>query len=421
MTLDNFHQQERLDGKSSQEPLQEFPTSVSLVLSFLEDSKPAIRESSLNRLIELRSQYNRVPPQLAEFLLHERDARLVAKGVETLSSCVSRDPLATSLLTHFLSDPRQLVAQRARGIVETMSDIPLEIRYPYQSSLASTYAVEASRARAKELYQKIHPYLVVEGAALGKRPFLEAVEALCLPISQLQEVALEVLVQRGPLFNERQRGVVEAACTYSFNQVITGESRTYEGLLGLLREVSTSTYIARIVQGIETGEDINLRLHRDFTATYISRADPLPQALEELLTGLWHNIPLVVDAVASNIGVLLAEFPREIGERILDEVFEALVTRAGEGTEFIAGLLAVVRRQSSYEESIMRRVSEIVATTESSQKLMVMLEVIRVNPPQLPRTMEVVTGILRYLAGANNAGVAAAARRLLEFPESEGD
>lgn len=420
MTLDNFHRQERPDGKSSQEPLQEFPTSVSIVLSFLGDSKPAIRERSLNRLIELQSQFDRVPPKLADFLLYERDARLVAKGVETLSSCVSHDPLATSLLTHFLSDPRQLVAQRARGIVETMNDIPLEIRYPYQSSLASTYAVEASRARAKELYQKIHPYLVVEGAALGKRPFLEAVEALCLPISQLQEVALEVLVQRGPLFNERQRGVVEAACTYSFNQVITGESRTYEGLLGLLREVSTSTYIARIVQGIETGDDINLRLHRDFTATYISRADPVPQALEELLNGLWHNIPLVVDAVASNIGVLLAEFPREIGERILDEVFEALVTRAGEGTEFVTGLLAVVRRQSLYEESIMRRVSETVAGTESPQKLMAMLEVIRVNPPQLSRTMEVVTGILKYLAGASNAGVAEAARRLLEFPESEG-
>jgi hypothetical protein len=417
MTFDKFTRKERQTASSHDRLPKELASSVALILSFLQDPNIAVRERSLNRLVELKSELTYVPMQLAQFLLEERDARLVAKGVQVVASCVSQDPLASPLITHFLGDPRQLVAQSAQRELGSIASLPLELRYPYQSSLAFKHARSVVQVRARELYQKIHPYVVVEGAAVGARPFLNSIEALCLPVPDLQHLSIDVLCRCAPSLDERQRGVVEAACTYSCHQIMYSESSNYEGFLELLREVSSKPSIARMVHGIECGDDLNRRLHRDFTASYISRMAPLKESLEQLASGLWHNHPAVVAGIASNIGVLMEEFPYGTVERLLDNVFEVLIARADEGREIVQGVLRAVHRQRLYEDTIIRRVSEIVARADSSHVLLTMIDVIRVNPPQQQHNREIVSGILRYLQGAENTRVADAARELIEWPE----
>lgn len=392
-------------------------TSLPLVLSFLKDAEPQVREHALAKVLQHRSELRCVPTAVIDLLFQEPDARLVAKGIEVVSAFVSHDPVARPLLTYFLSDPRKMVAQRVHEVMAGFVEIPLEVRFPYQSALALAFSRKGVALRGKDLYQELSPYRVVDGVALAQRPFLGAVEALCHPAPALQEIAVHMLWKACASLNERQRGVVEAACTYACHKFLSNHSNQYDAFMELFREVSSGPVSALMVQDIECGDNLNLRLHRDFTAVYLSRMAPLPKAVEQLIDCIWHHVPGVVHAAASNLGVLLEEVPRETAEHMLDCLFEALVERVADSHEVLQGLLKAVERQTLFEASIVKRVSEIVSRSPSSSVLSMMIEVLRRNPPQHEDTRKSVGAILRFLAGCESARVADSARDLIGYPD----
>lgn len=392
-------------------------TSLPLVLSFLKDPQPQVRDLALAQLLQHRSEMYSVPAAVIELLFQEPDVRLVAKGVEVLSTFVLHDPVARPFLTYFLSDPRRLVAQRVQDSMAGLVDIPLEVKFPYQSALALAFSREGIAVRGKDLYQELRPYRVVEGSALGQRPFLHAVEALCHPEPTLQEMAVEMLRRTCAGFNEKQRHVVESACTYVCNQFLLNHSSQYEAFMELFREVSSGPGIALMIQDIECGDNLNLRLHRDFTAVYLSRFAPLAKAVDQLIDCIWHHEPRIVQAAASNLGVLLEEVPRQTAEYMLECLFEALVERVDDSPEILQGLLKAVERQTLFEESIIKRVSALVSQNPSSNVLLMAIEVLRGNPPRREDVRRKVFSILRFLSGSENPRVAEAAQEVILYPD----
>jgi hypothetical protein len=296
-------------------------------------------------------------------------------------------------------------------------DIPLEVKFPYQSALALAFSREGIAVRGKDLYQELRPYRVVEGSALGQRPFLHAVEALCHPEPTLQEMAVEMLRRTCAGFNEKQRHVVESACTYVCNQFLLNHSSQYEAFMELFREVSSGPGIALMIQDIECGDNLNLRLHRDFTAVYLSRFAPLAKAVDQLIDCIWHHEPRIVQAAASNLGVLLEEVPRQTAEYMLECLFEALVERVDDSPEILQGLLKAVERQTLFEEPIIKRVSALVSQNPSSNVLLMAIEVLRGNPPRREDVRRKVFSILRFLSGSENPRVAEAAQEVILYPD----
>ena len=407
-----------LRGASAQnEDATRMSASLPLILSFMQDAEPQIREHALVQLLRHRSELCYVPTAVIELLFKESDTRLVAKGIEVLSTFVLQDPVARPLLTYFLSDPRKMVAQRVHEVMAGFVEIPLEVQFPYQSALALAFSRKGVAVRGKDLYQELRPYRVVDGVAMGQPSFLNAVEALCHPAPALQEMAVHVLWKACASLNEQQRCVVEAACTYTCHKFLSNHANQYEAFMELFREVSSGPVSALMVQDIECGDNLNLRLHRDFTAVYLSRMAPLPKAIEQLVDCIWHHVPGVVHAAASNIGVLLEEVPRESAEHLLDCLFEALVERVDDGPEVLQSLLKAVERQTLFEDSIIKRVSVIVSRNPSSSVLSMVVEVLRRNPPQYEGTRKPVEAILRFLAGCESARVADAARDLIGYPD----
>lgn len=392
---------------------------VAIALSFLNDESPFVREHSLAKVVHHRAELTHLPPEIVRLVFEETLPHLVADALEVVGGCVSNDPAAAQILAYCARDSRPIICQSAITELRQCAEIPRSLSIVLSATdwhaeyrKLSTHSVEVT-TKGSSLMRHLESYRLREVSFVQPHHFTVMMEALVHPDRRVQDFAVETIARVQQRLTPSQRTHLETICAFASESFLTEESSRYNCFLDLLREVSESHVLARIVGGVEPGANLDLRIIRDFTALYLSRAAPHPVFVSAIGETLWHSNPEVVKASASNIGILVEEVPEKFARQLLATLAEALVERAGEGKGITQAMVRGFERQTLYAADVLGLMNAIVERGASRAVLLGVVDVLRKNPPMDDQIRPKMAVLLRGLAASYDAAVAEAARQLL--------
>lgn len=398
---------------------------MAIALSFLADESPIIREHSLGKVVQHRNELAHIPSEVVRLIFGETAPHLIADAMQVVGACILKDPAAGLILARYARDSRPIVSQAALAELRAATDLPrplsivlsaAEWHAEYQRLSSHSVAVTT---KGSALLRHLEPYRLREMAFVEPHQFTIMMEALAHPSARVQDLALETLARVQGRLTPLQRTQLEIVSAFASESFLTEDSQRYNSFLDLLREVSESPILARIVADAEPGSNLDLRIVRDFTALYLSRAAPIPGLVSAITETLWHSNPEVIKASASNIGILVEEIPAEFARSLLGALAEALVERAGEGSVVTQALAHGFDRQTIYAADVIALMGGIAARGATRAVLLGVVEVLRRNPPMDESLRAKMAGLIDHLAGSYDAVVAEAARELLRSDVNE--
>jgi hypothetical protein len=402
------------------------PKALESALSLLRDTSESVRAAALQKVCDSRDTLTSIPREVMRFVFRERDGALVSLGLEIVGALLSKDHSAAPLLIHFLNDSRPEVSIRTRTILAASFEshpevvIPLYVKCAGAAGTAETRELARSLlSHAKERGVTAEPSVIrgilaryVGSHKSGKGGVVDDSVAWAIawglsdPTLSLRQFSINMLAKAARGLTPFQTRIIEGACAFIAHKVMEKKTHHPSLFLDSLRDMRVSSGFCHILQSIDCGRNAVLEMQREFTSVYLSGHEPPKAALKGLLEFLRESDPSLVMAAASNLGVLIHDLPRSLGEKLLNQIWGVVRLRQFEDPLIYRALLHAFDGQIGHQDWIVGLCSKELMTHPDRITQEVVARILSHNPPLSDHSLERVRGMLRYLAGSEHPLVA---------------
>lgn len=403
---------------------------LSAALALLRDSSPVVRRSSAEYVEEHASEIKVVPADFSEMLLHERDERTLEHLIAAVPRFAAGAHSLVATLVFLVHDGRESIASSAaaslgdlgqlargafvpmwmcRGIGGPTRIDRLRELFEERLSVDSRRVYHAIGQGIDEISSGGHHEFVTSLRVVRQRPAIGVAEvpqlavlhALCGVSDEARSEALRLCHKHPSAVTGGDLMLLEPALAAAMINV--ARPSVMHGLVTdffhACSQLGPAPGIGSVLAMFDVSGDVDRKLLRDFAVASALRDVDAAAPIERTLEELWHPDAATVQAAASNLAVLAPSVARELGEKIMVSLFQALVERRHDGRGVVDSLVTGVSMIDGFDDEVVSMSGRMVTTHRDDAMRAAVAAVLGKRGYSSESSRERASSILRYLAG----------------------
>ena len=418
-------------------------TRLAVALTFISDPSLLVRRG-VAEFIGLRAaELDRVPVEIFQRIFREPDGEVLSHLITALAATRECHPAVVPILIRLLRDPRTGIAvdaawalgnkgEAAIGalipmcVIENNSSEWLDVRLDpffggggvfrpevlqaiYQSVDRCLQLTEFAYLRELEKILKDRPN------SLTDKQFYAALVGICLPADTTREYSIKILNIYSNALQEQQCNLVRGALAFTQPDFERSKAPVKLQFFSALLEFDIPAELLPMLECVESLDDIEVSMARDFTVIYLDRNANPSEAIKRLAEALWEPNTRIMGSAASNLTVLLHDINPQAGVQIVDHLMEALVARAVDGDKFTHQILVAFTKLETFHAEVLTRCSEALCLQQNPQVMLAIARLMGALPLQDEGLLQKAHIMLHYLSGVPYPRVAQVACDILNY------
>ena len=366
---------------------------LSSALALLRDPSPVVRRDSAEYVRARAPEVKALPPFISDVMLVERDEVIVQHLISAVPRFSGGAHSLVSTLLFLAHDNRESIAETAArslgelGQLARGAFVPMWMSRGLSPSSREDYLREVFEGRlsndARRMYHAVgagvdeisstgHKALLTilrvarQQPAIGvtEVPQLAVLYGLCGVSDEARSEALRLCRKHPSAVGGGELPTLEPALATAMVHV--GRPHTREGLASdffhACAQLGPMPSFAGVLAGFNVGDNIDLKLLRDFCVASALREGDATAPLERTKDELWNAEHGTVRSAASNLAVLVPQLSRAHGEKIVCDLFEALKERASDGRHIVDALVTGISMIDGLDPEVVSQCGQIIAS-----------------------------------------------------------